>query len=107
MSPWITAPTSRVSNAFWAFSTSRVKSLACRPKRESLTIASASPKSRYARTAATGANAYLLFGEPLTTVQFAGSTMILVGMVFLRVYEGWVESRTRSPWERGVEAAAD
>jgi drug/metabolite transporter (DMT)-like permease len=46
--------------------------------------------------ALTAVTAYLLFGERLTAVQFAGSAMILAGVVFLRAYEGWVESQTRS-----------
>jgi len=58
--------------------------------------------------ALTAVTAYLLFGERLTAVQFAGSAMILAGVVFLRVYEGWVESRTRpSPETRAEAAAAD
>jgi drug/metabolite transporter (DMT)-like permease len=58
--------------------------------------------------AITAVTAYLLFGERLTAVQFAGSAMILAGVVFLRVYEGWVESRTRSsPETRAETAGAD
>ena len=34
--------------------------------------------------------AYFLFGERLNRVQFGGSLLILVGVVFFRVYEGWL-----------------
>ena len=37
--------------------------------------------------------AYFLFGERLNGVQIAGSLMILAGVVFLRVYEGWLEMK--------------
>ena len=34
--------------------------------------------------------AYFLFGERLNRVQLGGSLLILVGVVFFRVYEGWL-----------------
>ena len=34
--------------------------------------------------------AYFLLGERLTPVQIAGSLLIIAGVVFLRVYEGWL-----------------
>jgi len=37
--------------------------------------------------------AYALLGERLTGVQIAGSLVILAGVVFLRVYEGWMGRR--------------
>jgi drug/metabolite transporter (DMT)-like permease len=37
----------------------------------------------------TAAIAYFLLGERLTGMQIAGSLVILTGVVFLRVYEGW------------------
>jgi drug/metabolite transporter (DMT)-like permease len=50
--------------------------------------------------------AYLLLGERLDGTQLAGSLMILAGVVFLRVYEGWVESQTRPAPETRSEAPA-
>jgi drug/metabolite transporter (DMT)-like permease len=44
----------------------------------------------------TAAVAYFLLGERLTWVQVAGSLMILGGVVFLRVYEGWLAGQTIS-----------
>jgi drug/metabolite transporter (DMT)-like permease len=38
----------------------------------------------------TAAIAYFLLGERLTWVQVGGSLMILGGVVFLRIYEGWL-----------------
>jgi drug/metabolite transporter (DMT)-like permease len=38
--------------------------------------------------------AYLLLGERLNGIQLVGSAMILAGVVFLRVYEGWLEGQT-------------
>jgi drug/metabolite transporter (DMT)-like permease len=40
--------------------------------------------------------AYFLLGEHLDGMQLGGSLMILVGVVFLRVYEGWLVGRTRA-----------
>ncbi|MGD0752463.1 MAG: DMT family transporter [Anaerolineales bacterium] len=39
--------------------------------------------------------AYFLLGERLTWVQVGGSLMILSGVVFLRVYEGWLAGQAR------------
>jgi drug/metabolite transporter (DMT)-like permease len=41
--------------------------------------------------------AYFLFGERLTGIQIAGSLMILSGVVFLRIYEGWLAGQTPAP----------
>lgn len=41
--------------------------------------------------------AYVLLGERLSGMQIFGSLMILAGVVFLRVYEGWLAGRTSSP----------
>jgi drug/metabolite transporter (DMT)-like permease len=41
----------------------------------------------------TAATAYVVFGERLTAVQLAGSGMILGAVVFLRLYEGWVDAQ--------------
>ena len=38
----------------------------------------------------TAVTAYFLLGERLNLTQVAGSLMILAGVVFLRVYEGWL-----------------
>jgi drug/metabolite transporter (DMT)-like permease len=40
--------------------------------------------------------AYLVFGERLNGIQLVGSAMILAGVFLLRVYEGWLEGRTRA-----------
>jgi drug/metabolite transporter (DMT)-like permease len=40
--------------------------------------------------------AYFLLGERFTGVQVGGSVLILSGVVFLRVYEGWLAGRTEA-----------
>jgi drug/metabolite transporter (DMT)-like permease len=40
--------------------------------------------------------AYVFLDERLTLVQILGSLLILSGVVFLRIYEGWLENRARS-----------
>ena len=42
----------------------------------------------------TAVTAYFLLGERFTAMQIGGSLMILGGVVFLRVYEGWVAGKT-------------
>lgn len=37
--------------------------------------------------------AYAVLGERLTPAQLAGSLMVVAGVVFLRLYEGWLEGR--------------
>jgi len=49
--------------------------------------------------------AYFLLGERLNGEQIGGSLMILAGVVFLRVYEGWWTSQTLSTPQRNIEAA--
>jgi drug/metabolite transporter (DMT)-like permease len=44
----------------------------------------------------TAAIAYFLLGERLTWVQVGGSLLILGGVVFLRVYEGWLTGRSEA-----------
>jgi drug/metabolite transporter (DMT)-like permease len=39
--------------------------------------------------------AYFLLGERLTWVQVGGSLMVLGGVVFLRVYEGWLAGQVQ------------
>ncbi len=41
----------------------------------------------------TAAIAYLLLGERLNGVQIGGSLMILAGVAFLRIYEGWLAAQ--------------
>lgn len=43
----------------------------------------------------TAAIAYLLLGERLSGMQIGGSVMILAGVIFLRIYEGWLASQPR------------
>lgn len=43
----------------------------------------------------TAAIAYVLLGERLNGVQLGGSLMILAGVVFLRIYEGWLAGQTQ------------
>jgi drug/metabolite transporter (DMT)-like permease len=44
----------------------------------------------------TAALAYFLFGERLNGVQIGGSLLILAGVVFLRIYEGWLAGQDRN-----------
>jgi drug/metabolite transporter (DMT)-like permease len=44
----------------------------------------------------TAAIAYVLLGERLNGVQVGGSILILSGVIFLRIYEGWLASQSRS-----------
>ena len=44
----------------------------------------------------TAAIAYFLLGERLSWVQVGGSLMILSGVVFLRIYEGWLAGQAQS-----------
>ncbi len=47
----------------------------------------------------TAVTAFLLFDERLSPVQLGGSLMILAGVVFLRIYEGWrVSKYSSSVW---------
>jgi drug/metabolite transporter (DMT)-like permease len=43
--------------------------------------------------------AYFLFGELLNGIQIIGSLMILVGVIFFRIYEGKLMRQTRSDKE--------
>jgi drug/metabolite transporter (DMT)-like permease len=47
--------------------------------------------------------AYLLLGERLTGRQLVGGAMIVTGVAFLRIYEGWIRVSTRGPVARGFE----
>jgi drug/metabolite transporter (DMT)-like permease len=48
--------------------------------------------------------AYLLLGERLTWIQIYGSLLILGGVVFLRVYEGWIAGAAKPVVEPPVHA---
>jgi drug/metabolite transporter (DMT)-like permease len=49
--------------------------------------------------AITAVIAYFLLGERLTWIEAAGSLLILAGVVFLRVYEGWLVGRNEAQAE--------
>jgi drug/metabolite transporter (DMT)-like permease len=52
----------------------------------------------------TAAIAYVLLGERLNGVQIGGSLMILAGVVFLRIYEGWLAGmEVGKQWAVGSE----
>lgn len=44
--------------------------------------------------------AYFLLGERLNVIQIGGSLMILAGVVFLRIYEGWLAGETLNAVQR-------
>ncbi len=47
--------------------------------------------------------AYVVLGERLSQVQIGGSLMILSGVIFLRLYEGWLASQTPAmPLENAI-----
>ncbi len=46
--------------------------------------------------------AYFLLGERLNAIQIGGSLMILAGVVFLRIYEGWLANQTRLKRRRQI-----
>ncbi len=52
----------------------------------------------------TAAIAYVLLGERLSWVQLGGSALILAGVVFLRLYEGWAAGQSQ-PKPRGEAGA--
>jgi drug/metabolite transporter (DMT)-like permease len=54
----------------------------------------------------TAVTAYLVFGELLTVAQLGGSAMILAGVIFLRLHEGWLQGRTRSAAGEAARPAA-
>jgi drug/metabolite transporter (DMT)-like permease len=54
----------------------------------------------------TAALAYILFGERLSGIQIVGSVMILTGVVFLRIYEGWLASRIQVESQGSIKVAA-
>jgi drug/metabolite transporter (DMT)-like permease len=49
--------------------------------------------------------AYLLLSERMNGLQLGGSLMILAGVVFLRMYEGWLAGQTRPELQREIGAA--
>jgi drug/metabolite transporter (DMT)-like permease len=53
----------------------------------------------------TAVTAYIFFHEQLSGIQILGSLMILSGVVFLRIYEGWSAGKPRSlPLAREITA---
>ncbi len=54
----------------------------------------------------TAAIAYFMFGERLTGIQIGGSLMILAGVFFLRIYEGWLANRAPNLPTEKIELAA-
>ncbi len=52
----------------------------------------------------TAVTAYFLLGERLNGMQLVGSLMILAGVIFLRVYEGWQAGRPGA--QQKIEAAS-
>jgi drug/metabolite transporter (DMT)-like permease len=48
--------------------------------------------------------AYMLLGERLSWIQIAGSLLILGGVVFMRVYEGWLAAGAKPVVEPPVHA---
>jgi drug/metabolite transporter (DMT)-like permease len=48
--------------------------------------------------------AYLLLGERYSLIQIAGSLLILGGVVFLRIYEGWIANGVKNLAEPPVQA---
>ena len=44
--------------------------------------------------------AYFLLGERLNGIQIGGGLMILAGVVFLRIYEGWLAGETLKALQR-------
>jgi drug/metabolite transporter (DMT)-like permease len=54
----------------------------------------------------TAALAYILFGERLNGMQIWGSLMILTGVVFLRIYEGWLAGQIQAEPQGNIKIAA-
>jgi drug/metabolite transporter (DMT)-like permease len=44
----------------------------------------------------TAVSAYFFLGERLSSIQIVGSLLILGGVVFLRIYEGWLAGQAHS-----------
>ena len=54
----------------------------------------------------TALTAYVLLGERLGEIQIAGSVMIFAGVIFLRVYEGWITGQHQSKLQEAVSPAS-
>ena len=54
----------------------------------------------------TALTAYVLLGERLGVIQIAGSVMIFAGVIFLRVYEGWITGQHQSKLQEAVSPAS-
>ena len=50
--------------------------------------------------------AYVLLGERLDGIQIAGSLMIFAGVIFLRIYEGWIAEQNRSTLKKEANLAS-
>lgn len=50
--------------------------------------------------------AYFLFGERLKGLQLGGSLMILAGVVFFRIYEGWLAGQPQPGLNRKIRAVS-
>jgi drug/metabolite transporter (DMT)-like permease len=50
--------------------------------------------------------AYFLLGERLKAIQIGGSLIILAGVVFLRIYDGWLAGRTQPEPHRNIGAVS-
>lgn len=54
----------------------------------------------------TATTAYFLLRERLNGVQISGSLMILAGVIFLRIYEGWLAGQVRAIPQKDIEVAS-
>lgn len=50
--------------------------------------------------------AYFLLGERLNGMQLGGSLMILAGVIFLRMYEGWLAGQTQPELQTKIGAVS-
>ena len=55
----------------------------------------------------TAVTAYILLGERLSGIQIGGSLLILSGVVFMRVYEGWLAGHVSTKSQEEIKALAD
>jgi drug/metabolite transporter (DMT)-like permease len=51
--------------------------------------------------------AYFLLAERLTAIQIGGSLLIMVGVVFLRVYDGWLAGQAQSKLQGKIGVSSD
>jgi drug/metabolite transporter (DMT)-like permease len=55
----------------------------------------------------TSITAYLLLSERLTAVQICGALLMVSGVAFLRVYEGWQANRTPTPAQNALQSITE